>query len=196
MEILTYRSKIDYLCNTYIIKFDKEAFIIDPSDNSDDFKNEIKDLNITKILLTHGHFDHIMGLELFLNSNVEIYISKEDEILLYDEILNESNAFLGVPYKFNNKFKLKYVFDGEEFNCDENVIKVFLNPYHTNGSCSYLLNNQYLFCGDAIFKNGYGRIDLKASNPKLFKENFKKLMGIINEFHPIICPGHGEIFKK
>lgn len=196
MEILEYRSKIDYLANTYIIKFDNEAIIIDPSDDSKEFEDYIKNLNITNIYLTHGHFDHIMGIKLFINKDINIYISSEDEELLYDSKLNESLSFLGYDFYFKDKINIKYLNNNDEFYFGNHVIKVIKNPYHTNGSCSLFLDNKYLFCGDAIFSNGYGRIDLNASRPDKFKENFKKLMNIINEFHPTIFPGHGEIFKK
>ena len=64
--------KVGYLqTNCYIIIEDKDALVIDPGDEYEKIKQEIKDLNIEAIIITHRHFDHIGALKYF--ENIKIY---------------------------------------------------------------------------------------------------------------------------
>lgn len=66
--------------NCYIIIKDNDVLIVDPGDDIDLILNEIKDLNLIGILITHYHFDHIGALkDLIKYKNVPIYDYKLKE---------------------------------------------------------------------------------------------------------------------
>ena len=58
-------------CNCYILKKDDYAIIIDPGDDQDKIKNEIKDITVKAVLITHNHFDHVGALDMFDKSLVK-----------------------------------------------------------------------------------------------------------------------------
>ena len=92
--------------NVYLVGDEKtkEAVIIDPADSPEDIMKMIAEsgFTVTKILLTHGHFDHIAALgEVAEKTGAEIYISEKDVELLRDENKNASMLFFGIDIHFD-----------------------------------------------------------------------------------------------
>ena len=192
IEKFNYNSYDDLLANTYVVSDDNNfCIVVDPSSNGEDIirfisKNELKP---RAILLTHGHFDHIRGVDILVSEyNIPVYIHKDDSELLTNTYLNCS--FFGgdeilinaSPILIDDKDKLDLL-KGER-------IEVIHTPFHTAGSvCYYFINNKWLFSGDTLFKNSIGRDDLPRSNPRLKCESLKKVMVLPKETK--VYPGHG-----
>ena len=84
--------------NTYVLYNEKtrEAVIIDPSFDTKKIKDCVKaeKLKVVAILLTHGHYDHIAGLEEIRSQyGVPVYIGKDDAQMLLDSRINLSESF-------------------------------------------------------------------------------------------------------
>lgn len=200
MEILLF-SSYQY-CNTYlVINEKKECIIIDPND---DFLNITKfvyknDLHVKYLILTHGHFDHIIGLKkLYDKYNCKIIINKYDLEMLFNEKINSSNVFYN-NIKFNkNDFKN----DDFIFINNDCLIKlididfsIIFTPFHTLGSiCLYLKEYNILFTGDTLFKNCIGRYDLvnSVSDINVIKTSLNKIYQL--NLNTKVYPGHGESF--
>jgi len=99
-------------CYLIINKENKEALLVDPADNALRISNVIEENGCTlkAILLTHGHFDHIMALnDLKKRYNVPVYAHEEEEDVLKQSSLNLSGS-IGQIYTTQADV---YVKDGE-----------------------------------------------------------------------------------
>lgn len=171
--------------NCYIVESETEVCVIDPGDNIEKILKHTKDKKIAKIILTHGHFDHIMAADKIRKiSGAKIYISKEDACMLkdadknlYNEFKKVNNGFL--PIEPDCFFEDKVDICGYEFD----VIKT---PGHSDGSiCLYF--DKDLFSGDTLFEGTIGRCDYGDYNK--IKESLKKLMILDDDVK--VHPGHG-----
>ena len=133
---------------------------------------ETHNLELTKVILTHGHYDHIAGINKILEykSDVEIYIGEEDEAFLTNADLSLSAMLNGTAFKFAGKAIT--VKEGDMIG----DFKVIDTPGHTRGSkCYYNEKEGVIFSGDTMFKESYGRFDLPTGNSKILFESMKKL---------------------
>ncbi len=132
---------------------------------------ENNNLDLKYIVLTHGHGDHIEGLNELIKKYPEakVYIGKEEKDFLYDEnILTVSEGDL------IGKFK------------------VIDTPGHTIGSkCFYYEDNKILISGDTLFKRSYGRYDLPTGNMEILFKSLEKLCQILPE-DTVVYSGHSE----
>ena len=101
--------------NCYIVSNEgtKECFLVDMAACPPELVNHIKnsELTVKAVLLTHGHFDHIMGLDRFLEEfPAPVYACAAEKELLESPQLNSSSGMLGQPYTFHGA---QYVKDGD-----------------------------------------------------------------------------------
>ena len=192
IEKFDYNDIEELLANTYVISDkDKNAIVIDPSKDNDGVINYLEKHNLIlkAILLTHGHFDHMRGVNRLVNKyHVPLYIHYEDEENLKDSYLNCSDMGDEKIIVEQTPILIK---DGDELNIlSEGLIKVIHTPFHTKGSvCYYLKDNNWLITGDTLFKMSIGRDDLPGSIPSKRRESLNKIMILPKETK--IFPGHG-----
>ena len=174
--------------NCYVlINNNNDAIIIDPGYYDSMLTDWLNSHNITPkiILLTHCHFDHILGIKMF--PNIPIYVNENDLELLLDDNKNAAKLFdLSVDYSKNNIVSFK---DDFKIPCDFVDIKTIHTPGHTKGSTTYLAFEKILFTGDAIFAGTVGRSDLWGGSEQETKETVKKICGLKENYS--IYPGHG-----
>ena len=178
--------------NSYIIYDEKGVCaLIDPvSSEVFDFIKE-NALVPAAVLLTHGHFDHISGLESVLASySVPLYIHANDAEMLSDPEKNASMLFEMLPTVCTAEPKT--VTDGEKINIGNMEFKTVHTPGHTSGSVCYFCEDA-VFSGDTIFADGYGRTDLYGASEEELRDSVMKLSGMLAG--KTIYPGHGETRK-
>ena len=177
--------------NMYLVadEASKKAILIDASSNIPELIEFAKDYDVEYILLTHGHFDHIMGLTSLKEAlNAEAVICKDD--LIISDNINEFTSLFGLPDVVPPVYD-KYIKDGDIINVGNLEIKVIHTPGHTEGGVCYLIGNK-LFSGDTLFKGSVGRTDLFGGNFKKLSDSIKnKLFKLGDKIE--VFPGHGDM---
>lgn len=172
--------------NSYIIKFGSKCVVIDPASKVINVTVEEEGLQVLAVLLTHGHFDHIKGVQEFLDKNVPVYIHKLDEGKCNGEhSLDWLKRFRITPFEPTN-----FVADNELLNFDGLEIKVIHTPGHSAGGVCYVIKN-VIFSGDTLFLDSYGRYDFEDSCFDYLKHSIKdKLFGLDGDY--VVYTGHGD----
>lgn len=180
--------------NCYVIYHEgkKEAVIVDPADNGAFLLNKCRELGVepTAILLTHGHFDHILAVEDIRRVfHCQVYAHVDEERLLEDSSMNLSGT-LGIE-----RMELsadEFLRDGQVIHLLGDEWKVLATPGHTAGSvCYYLESEQVLISGDTLFYESMGRTDLPTgSSSAIVKSITEKLFVLPDD--TMVYPGHGD----
>ena len=165
------------------------GFLVDPAIYDERVDEALTELGIKElqyILLTHGHFDHILGVNEFKKKHPEakVVIHKEDEAFLTDTVLSHSmmHGLTQEPVKAD-----VLVEDGDVLAFDDTEFKVVHTPGHTRGSVVYLLDD-LMFSGDTLFQMSCGRTDFPESDPASMRPSLQKLAALNGNYH--VLPGH------
>ncbi len=174
---------------SYIVGNGNEAVLIDAGVQTDKVIAAQKELNtdIKKIILTHGHIDHIMHVDdIAQKTNAMVYIHIDDEQAMTDARFNVS-AFTGTPSTFQSKYEI--LRDGNSIKVGELEFKIIHTPGHSAGSICIQVEDS-LFSGDTLFKFGYGRVDLPNGNfSDIYNSIVEKLFVLPGGIK--VYPGHG-----
>ncbi|MCT4543746.1 MAG: MBL fold metallo-hydrolase [Vallitalea sp.] len=183
----------DLQTNGYIVydKESKDAVVIDPAANPDRIIKfvEENELKIMGLLVTHGHFDHILAIDKLRDEyGVPVFTSKEEKFTMGDPNDNLSLRFLGksVSVKSNENIE-----DGDILEFGELVFECIKVPGHSNASiCYYNSENKLLFSGDTLFASSIGRTDFYQGLQSTLVDKIKeKLLCLPDETK--VYPGHG-----
>ena len=161
--------------NSYLVWRDKEATLFDcGGEDLEGLGSFIKENNLilTKVIFTHGHFDHIGGLLKLkkMYSNIEVYIGEEEKEFLVDSTLSLSNYLVSADFKYEGSYKT--VKNGDFI--DEFL--VIDTPGHTiGGKCYFSKESNMVIVGDTMFRGSYGRYDLPTSDGKMLFSSLKIL---------------------
>lgn len=172
--------------NAYLVKNDNnEALMIDAGCSYETIKNDIKNVKVLGVLITHCHFDHIYFLkELLEKLNCPAYVSKNAQKEFYNENFNMGEMF-GAKIELPTK-NIVFVNEGMltlgGFN-----INVLLTPGHST-DCACFLINSTLFSGDTLFYDAIGRTDFAFSSVAQMLNSLKKLQKV--KFG-VCLSGHG-----
>ncbi len=180
--------------NCYIVRNDDtdECFVTDPAACPPELVGHIRKegLNVKAVLLTHGHFDHIMGLDDFLKEfPVPVYAFSEEKPLLESAELNSSLGMFGRPYTFSGA---EYVSDGQILHIAGFEIRVIHTPGHTAGGCCYYIPAEnVLISGDTLFRASVGRTDLPTGSMGDLVRSVREKLFVLPE-ETKVYPGHME----
>jgi len=178
--------------NNYLLidEESKEAVLIDCTEYNPEIKMELEVYNakLKYILLTHGHFDHILGVEKTQKElGGEIIASLNDK-----ELINHVDTFLYAYGVENIKVPHidRYITENENLSFGNNKIQILDLPGHTPGGLGFIVDNK-LFSGDTIFKESVGRVDLEGGSFEELKESIETKIFTLPEDYKIY-PGHGD----
>ena len=179
--------------NIYLVADEKssEAVLIDATQDLPEIQKAVKDLGVKVkyILLTHGHFDHILGLNSLKKSlNAPAVICKDD--LVISDNINEFTRLFGLPDSVPPKYDM-YIKDGDEILLGSYKIKVIHTPGHTEGGVCYLVDGK-LFSGDTLFRGSVGRTDLFGGNFGKLSDSIKSKLFKLDDKTEVF-PGHGDM---
>ncbi len=169
----------------------RNAIVFDVPCDGKGIYTRLKDngINVVGVLLTHGHFDHIMGAnELRQAASIKIYAC-EDEQDVCENTHNNCTEQVGRLYTVKCN---KYLKDGEEIDIEGIKCRLIETPGHTKGSsCYYFEDEGILISGDTLFCGSIGRSDLPTgSESTLIRSIKEKLMCLPDDVK--VYPGHGD----
>lgn len=166
-----------------------KRFIVDPGEYDHSLKKlltNVKMGEIEYILLTHGHFDHIMGVyDVQKNYGGKIVIHEKD-----GDCFTDGEKSLISRFDFDGRLPEKadiLVKDGDRLPFAGGSIEVIHTPGHTEGSACYLIDD-LLFSGDTLFCGAFGRTDFKSGSHRDIVKSLKKLAAL--EGDKRVFPGH------
>jgi len=169
----------------------KKVLFFDPADRGDMLYQKLTDAGFTieAILLTHGHFDHIWGVERLKElTGAKVYAFEAEKELCMDPGMNISAA-AGRACSIKPDELLK---DGQKVTIGEITFRAIATPGHTKGSgCFYFEEDKILISGDTLFQESVGRTDFPTGSMSTLVRSVKdKLMVLPEEVK--VYPGHGE----
>ena len=181
-----------YQVNAYLLcpEGTKDALLIDPGDDIARLKGAVTDSGrvLKGILLTHGHFDHMLSAQpLSVITGAPVYIHEQDADMLCDDEKNAYNA-LAAAQRSPVDFEAELLAD--EIEIDGLKLQALHTPGHTKGSvCFYDAENAVLFSGDTLFCAGFGRMDLYGGSPSQMRASLRRLFNLPGNTR-VLC-GHG-----
>lgn len=177
--------------NTYYVYDDetKRGLIVDPADSPDTIIAKADSLSMIPeaILITHGHFDHVLAMnKVREHYGIKVYAGLTEKQVLHDMAMNLTSSF-GMGQTFDADIYLK---DGEEFETAGYHIKAIEVPGHTIGGMCYYFDKQgVLFSGDTLFCESVGRSDFPGGSTSALCRGIKDKLFILPE-HTKVYPGH------
>lgn len=181
--------------NNYLLidENSKEAVLIDCSEYISEIEENLKkyDAKLKYVLITHGHFDHILGLEelhkVFPETPILAPINDKE---LIEDVSSFVDRFVGGLGHVNVPPITKYIDENESLSIGNSKITVINTPGHTSGGVCYLVDNK-LFSGDTIFLGSVGRTDF-GGNYQQLKNSVQYILNSLDEDIKIY-PGHGDL---
>lgn len=179
---------MDNNCSLIIDEKTNQSALVDCNEFSQKMIDMIGDTDLKYILLTHGHFDHIIGVKSVKEKyGAQVVISKEDEPMLNSSKLSLA-VFCNAPQ--NNVDADIIVKDGDEITLGETKIKVMATPGHTSGSVCYIAEN-CIFSGDTLFYCSCGRTDFPSGSHEQMMSSLQKLKVLDGDYK--VYTGHNNL---
>ncbi|MFR2018606.1 MBL fold metallo-hydrolase [Eubacterium sp.] len=179
---------MDNNCSLIIDEKTNQSALVDCNEFSQKMIDMIGDTDLKYILLTHGHFDHIIGVKSVKEKyGAQVVISKEDEPMLNSSKLSLA-VFCNAPQ--NNVDADIIVKDGDEITLGEIKIKVMATPGHTSGSVCYIAEN-CIFSGDTLFYCSCGRTDFPSGSHEQMMSSLQKLKALDGDYK--VYTGHNNL---
>ncbi|MBN1604480.1 MAG: MBL fold metallo-hydrolase [Chitinispirillaceae bacterium] len=176
--------------NSYMVtNSEKSVLIVDPSSGCEELISVVKKHQYIPegIIITHGHFDHIIGIDEILKAfpGTAVYVHRKEQVMLRNADLNGS---VMIGWRWEYKGPVSDLEEGD-VRIGSFDLKVVAVPGHSPWGCA-LLFEKVCLCGDILFAGSVGRSDLSGGNGQLLVQGIKeKLLTLPDD--TVVYPGHG-----
>lgn len=173
--------------NCYVVSRDGIAFVVDVGADAKKVKDYCDNNNLTVegILLTHGHYDHVGGVqELKSLTGAKIYASE-----MCHKVANSPYNMATEMGKVMTPFDTDVIVsDGDHITIGDMLVTVIATPGHTAGGVCFV-HEDNIFSGDTLFQSSYGRTDLPTASFDDLVKSIHRLFALEGDFK--VHPGHG-----
>ncbi len=181
--------------NTYLLTEHGEALLIDPGFYSehefDEFKNQLVDSEtaLTAVCLTHAHVDHIIGLNMVINTfDVPVYVNRSDTYL-WDNFPQQAAMFGFSANQIQTDPKPLSSQSSKDIGAFS--FDVLYTPGHSPDHVSlYFKSNNFVVAGDVLFRESIGRTDLYKGSFEVLADSVKNKLYTLPD-DTKVYPGHG-----
>ncbi len=180
--------------NVYLLEDEAtgKLAVIDPADHSDELLEQIEEHggDLAYILLTHGHYDHIMGVAELCEKYHPTVCASRVELPVIEEPSYNLSKYHDITVKpFTVDRALE---DGDTVMLGETELRFILTPGHTMGSGCYMTDD-CIFSGDTLFCSSVGRTDFPTSSMRDMMASVERLKNLEGDYR--VYPGH-DIFTS
>ncbi len=162
-----------------------DALVIDPGAEPEAIRLALRGRELSAILLTHGHVDHIGAVGALRSEDAPVYIHEADAAMLVSPNLSLAAMVGGEDSQGDADFCLE---EGE-ITLAGVTLSVLHTPGHTRGSVCFRCEDS-LFSGDTLFQAGIGRTDFPGGDDRQMAASLDRLMELPPQTQ--IYPGHGD----
>ena len=170
----------------------RDAAIIDPGGEADKLIERITalKLNLTHILLTHGHLDHVGAAQaLQAKYNVPIWGSQQEDLFLFESLPEQARLF-GLQ-TVNAFVPDRWLNEGEILNINDFSFEIKHLPGHTPGHIGFIEHQKKLaFTGDVLFQHSIGRTDFPRGDHQTLLNSIREKLFLLPD-EMVIIAGHG-----
>jgi len=168
-----------------------EGIVVDPGGDAARVLDAVRDhgLKVSRVINTHGHFDHVggnrqvlaaTGAELLIHRDDEPFLSRAADVATMYGLATENSPLPG-----------RYLEDGMLLYLGETGITVLHTPGHTPGGCClYLATEGKVITGDTLFAEGVGRTDFPGSSHEALMTSIRTRLMTLPDA-TVAYPGHG-----
>jgi glyoxylase-like metal-dependent hydrolase (beta-lactamase superfamily II) len=176
----------------YFIQTDTGCIMVDAGSSAKDIQTAMTENNIPLesikwILLTHSDYDHVAALPLFPHAT--IYMSEDEIPLINGTLKRNASGGNSLPVDID---RIDFLMDGQELFLDNITIKTIKTPGHTIGSAVYLVDDTYLFTGDAFkYHDGKAGVHPFSMDAETSKQTIEALAGTITNSALVLTAHYG-----
>ena len=176
-----------YSANTYIVYDDKtlDAVIIDAGGDYKKIINKANEcsLKIHALLLTHGHFDHILSAKEMQDNGIRVYVHRDDA----EKLQKNTYSNFNIGFK---KLCADVLIEEGNLKFESIDIKVIHTPGHSKGGVCYIIGGN-IFSGDSLFRLNIGRTDFTDGDYNALMHSLCNKLFVLDKDY-VVYPGHGD----
>jgi glyoxylase-like metal-dependent hydrolase (beta-lactamase superfamily II) len=170
----------------------RRAAFVDPGGEAERLIQELEteSLQLEKIILTHGHLDHV-GATGALAARLDVPVEgPHEDDLFWIEALDEQSKYFGFP-RVEHFRPNRWLKQGDQVTVGKHTLEVRHTPGHTPGHIVLVHEpSKMIWVGDVLFQGSIGRTDFPQGNHQQLLESIRQQLWSLEEDFSFV-PGHG-----